>query len=58
MAAAFRLIADAAPPLLPKPGKPAPPPAGNHAFDTATVAADDATTNIAANDPHSVASMG
>jgi histidine ammonia-lyase len=58
MAAAFRLIADAAPPLLPKPGKPAPPPAGNHAFDTATLAADDATTGIAANDPHSVASIG
>jgi histidine ammonia-lyase len=60
MAAAFRLIADAAPPLLPNPGKPAPPPAGNHVFDTVnktTQAADDAT-GIAANDPHSVASIG
>jgi histidine ammonia-lyase len=60
MATAFRLIADAAPPLLPNPGKPASPPAGNHAFATvnkATLAADDATS-IAANDPHSVASIG
>ena len=57
MAAAFRLIADGAPPLLPNPGKSAPPPAGKHAFDTATLAADDATS-IAANDPHSVASIG
>ncbi|EEA01495.1 phenylalanine/histidine ammonia-lyase [Burkholderia sp. H160] len=57
MAAAFRLIADTAPPLLPNPGKSAP--AGNHALDTvsrATLAAGDAAGK-AANDLHLVARM-
>ncbi|MGF6778377.1 HAL/PAL/TAL family ammonia-lyase [Paraburkholderia sp. GAS334] len=60
MAAAFRLIADAAPPLFPTPGKPATPPADDPDFtltSNTNVAATDAAS-IAANDPHSVASAG
>jgi histidine ammonia-lyase len=60
MAAAFRLIAEAAPPLFPTPGKPATPPADDAAL-TLTSHSNIGTTdaaNIAANDPHPVASAG
>ncbi len=60
IAAAFRLLADAAPPLLPDPGKTAVAPTGDAALtvtDKTGLAAGGAV-NIAANDPHSVASIG
>jgi histidine ammonia-lyase len=56
MAAAFRLIVDAAPPLLPNPGKTASDPA-LPVTNTTNLATGDAVS-IAANDPHSVASIG